>query len=133
MACNTTCQLCDRLVISQSVTFTDGTLIINIPAGSYANGEKYCLVIAQTIPDTATITAPVVITIGTGTEQYPLTSCNCVQVTACSIKTRRRYSTVVSTNSTTGSFRLLSKLFCAQDTLASIDGTATTTDGGTAT
>ena len=40
-------KLCRRLVLSQSVTFANGTLTINIPAGSYANGERYCLVIAQ--------------------------------------------------------------------------------------
>ena len=39
--------------------------------------------IAQAIPDAATINAPVVITIGTGTVQYPLTRRNCAQVTAC--------------------------------------------------
>ena len=69
MACKTSCQLCKRLVISQAVTFADGVLTINIPAGTYKNGEKYCIVIAQTIPETATINAPVVVTIGTGTKQ----------------------------------------------------------------
>lgn len=67
------CQLCNRLVISQDVIFSGGTLNINIPAGSYADGEKYCIVIAQAIPAATTITAPVVITIGDGTAQYPLT------------------------------------------------------------
>ena len=67
MACKTSCQLCKRLVISQAVTFADGVLTINIPAGTYNNREKYCIVIAQTIPQAATITAPVVITIGAGT------------------------------------------------------------------
>ncbi len=43
--------------------------------------------IAQAIPDAATINAPVVITIGTGTVQYPLTRRNCAQVTACSLRT----------------------------------------------
>ena len=50
MACKNVCRLCDRLVISQSVTYSGGTLIINIPAGSYKDGEKYCIVIAQSIP-----------------------------------------------------------------------------------
>ena len=61
------CKLCDRLVISQAVTFADGTLTINLPAGSYGDGCEYCIVVAQTIPDTTTITAPVVVTIGDGT------------------------------------------------------------------
>ena len=72
MTCKNICQLCPRLIISQSVTFVAGTgLIINLPAGVYANGEKYCIVVAQSIPDTTTISAPVYITIGTGTAQYP--------------------------------------------------------------
>ena len=80
MACANVCKLCDRFVISQAVTFAAGQLEINLPAGSYANGCKYCIVIAQTIPAATTITAPVVITIGDGTEEYPLTRCDCSQV-----------------------------------------------------
>ena len=83
MACRNVCKLCPRLVISQNVTFASGVLTVNLPAGSYNRGEKYCIVIAQAIPDAATINAPVVITIGTGTVQYPLTRRNCAQVTAC--------------------------------------------------
>lgn len=125
MSCKPTCRLCDRLVISQSVTFTGGNLVVNIPAGSYRNGEKYCIVIAQAIPDTATINAPVMITIGTGTELYPLTSRCCAQVTACGIRTRTRYSTVVSTSGTGGSFRLLGRACpCPSNNLTAIDGTA---------
>lgn len=125
MGCKNVCRLCDRLVISQAVTFADGTLTINIPAGSYANGCKYCLVVAQTIPAETTITAPVVITIGDGTEEYPLTRCNCAQVTACGIRTRTKYSTIVSTSATGGTFKMLGKPCCSPDnSLAAIDGTA---------
>lgn len=133
MACKTSCQLCRRLIISQSVTFADGVLTINIPAGTYSNGEKYCIVIAQTIPETATINAPVVVTIGTGTQQYPLTNCNCSQVTACALRTRRRYSTVVSTSVTGGTFRLLGKASCYPDySLTGINGTEPAAGGETA-
>ena len=72
MDCNNVCRLCDRLILSQAVTFAGGTLTINIPAGSYNNGAKYCIVVAQAIPAATTINAPVVITIGSGTMQYPL-------------------------------------------------------------
>ena len=131
MSCKTVCRLCDRLVLSQTVTFADGTLTINLPAGSYANGEKYCIVIAQAIPDTTTITAPVVITIGDGTEEYPLTNRCCAQVTACSLRTRTRYSTVVSTSATGGTFKMLGKGSCApSNNLAAIDGTAPVAGGG---
>lgn len=114
MSCPAYRCLCERLIISESVTFTGGTLIINIPQDSYRNGEKYCIVIAQTIPETATITAPVVITIGADTTQYPLSYCDCTQVTACSINSRTRYSTKVRTNSTGGTFVLLKKLPCSR-------------------
>lgn len=133
MACKNVCKLCDRLIISQAVTFAGGTLIINLPAGSYQNGQKYCIVVAQSIPDAATINAPVVVTIGTGTVQYPLTKCNCAQVTACGIRTRTKYSAVVGTTTTGGTFRLLGRPACApNNALAAIDGTAPTTGGETA-
>lgn len=135
MACRPICQLCDRLVISQAVTFADGTLTINLPAGTYTDGSKYCLVIAQTIPAAATITAPVVITIGTGTAAYPLVGEDCAQLTACALRTRRRYNTTVATTPTGGSFRLLGKASCAPTyNLSGIDGTAPTVgEGGAAT
>lgn len=132
MSCKPVCKLCDRLIISQAVTFTAGTLIVNIPAGNYKNGCKYCIVIAQTIPSTTTINAPVVITIGTGTVQYPLTNCCCSQVTACGIRTRTKYSTTVSTSATGGTFRLIGKPSCSPDNrLASINGTAPVTPAPT--
>lgn len=125
MACKPVCKLCDKLIISQAVTFTDGTLIINIPAGSYRDSEKVCLVIAQAIPEATTINAPAVITVGAGTVQYPLNKCDCSQVTACGIRTRTRYSTVVSTNATGGVFKLLDRTCCApNNALTAIDGTA---------
>lgn len=125
MECKPVCKLCPRLIISQSVTFTGGNLVINIPAGSYNNGQKYCIVIAQAIPAATTINAPVVVTIGTGTVQYPLTNRCCAQVTASGIRTRTRYSTVVSTSATGGTFKLLgSTCPCPTNNLASINGTA---------
>lgn len=125
MACPTVCKLCDNFIISQSVTFTDGKLVINIPAGDYQNRHKYCLVVAQAIPTTTTIVAPVVITIGEGTVEYPLTRCNCSQVTACGIRTRTRYSTTVVTDGDSGVFRLMGNpCACPNNNLASINGTA---------
>lgn len=125
MACPTVCKLCKRLIISTAVTFTAPNLIITIPAGSYEDGEKYCIVIAQTIPAETTITAPVFIQIGDGTELYPLDRCDCSQATACNIRTRTRYSTRVVTDANTGTFRLMGRTCCAPNNdLRSIDGTA---------
>lgn len=119
------CKLCDRLVISQAVTFASGVLTINLPAGSYNDGQRYCIVIAQTIPDTATITAPVVVTIGDGTVTYPLVDQCCAQVTACALRTRTRYAVRVATSATGGSFKMLGRGCCApNNNLAAIDGTA---------
>lgn len=128
MACKNVCKLCDRLVISTAVTFTAGTgLIITIPEGSYADGEKYCIVVAQTIPEATTITAPVFIQIGAGTELYALDKCDCTQATACSIRTRTKYATRVETSATTGVFKLLGNIACApNNNLTAIDGTPVT-------
>ena len=131
MACKAVCKLCDRLVISQEVTFDGTNLVINLPAGSYNDGCKYCIVVAQAIPAATTINAPVVITVGAGTVLYPLTNRCCAQVTACAIRTRTRYSTCVSTNATGGSFKLLGKPCCSpNNVLTSIDGTAPAAEGG---
>ena len=125
MACKNVCRLCENLIISADVTFTAPNLIINIPAGSYNDRCKYCIVVAQAIPDATTITAPVFITIGTGTELYPLNRCDGAQVTAAEIRTRTRYAVKVATTTTTGSFNLLSRICGARDNgLTAIDGTA---------
>lgn len=125
MSCKNVCKLCDNFVISQSVSFTDGNLIINLPSGTYANNRKVCIVIAQTIPSTTTINAPVYVTIGTGTQLYPLVKNNCKQVNACGIRTRTRYSTCVETTPTGGLFRMLGQPCCSpNNNLTSINGTA---------
>lgn len=128
MACKNVCRLCDKLILSTAVTFTAGTgLVITIPDGSYADGCKYCIVVAQTIPSATTITAPVFIQIGTGTVLYPLDKCDCTQATACSIRTRTKYSTVVETTPTGGIFKLLGNVCCSpNNNLRAINGTAPT-------
>lgn len=134
MSCkyNSQCgKLCPRFIISEAVTFVDGTLTINLPAGSYGNGCRYCVVVGQTIPAATTITAPVVITIGDGTEEYPLTDRCCAQLTACAIRTRTKYPVVVATDATGGTFKLLGRAACAPNyALDAIDGTAPAADGG---
>lgn len=130
MACENVCKLCNKLIISDAVTYTAATnsLTIDIPAGTYYRGKKYCLVVAQAIPDTTIITALVYISIGGDTTTlYPLVRYNCTQVTACSMRTRTKYSTVVVTDSATGSFKLLGDVPCSPNSaLASLPVTATT-------
>lgn len=125
MSCfNSNCQLCDNLVISDnvSVVTVDGTdtLVIDIPAGTYANNRKVCLVVAQAIPTTVGIGAPVAISIGGDTTTvYPIVGCNCVQATACAFRTRRRYPLRVHTTATSAVFRSLGNLSCAPSNVLS--------------
>lgn len=132
MSCQAYRRLCKRLVISNSVTFTGGNLVINIPQDNYRNDEKYCIVVAQSIPADTTITAPVVITIGSNTTTYPLVNCDCTNVYACSINTRTRYSVIVHTNINSGVFSVIDKLPCSRcanyaDSLPVAAPTTTTT------
>lgn len=133
MACKPSCKLCRRLIISQSITVVTvddvDTLVVDLPSQAYNNGEKYCIVLAQTIPTTATISMPVAFSIGGDTTTvYPFTRCDCSQVTACGIRTRTRYSTIVSTNTTGGVFKSLGGLSCCPtNNLTSLPVTTTTT------
>lgn len=129
MACKSVCQVCKKLVISQAINFTDNTLIVDLPAGSYQDGCKYCIIFAQTIPQTATIGSNVVFTIGSGTVQYPLVNRCCRPVTACGIRTRTKYSVVVETTASGATFKMLGNPACSpSNNLTAINGTAPTTD-----
>lgn len=115
MACVNNCKLCQRLTISDSVTFATGNVLIDIPAGAYRDGEKYCIVVAQAIPNETTINAPVYITIGGDvTTLYALIRKNGAQATASGIRTRTRYATRVVTTPTGGSFHLLGGIPCVE-------------------
>lgn len=133
MACKPGCKLCKRLIISQSITVVTvdsvDTLVVDLPSQAYNNGEKYCIIFAQTIPTTATISMPVAFSIGGDTTTvYPFTRCDCSQVTACQIRTRTRYSTIVSTNTTGGVFKSLGGLSCCPvNNLTSLPVTTITT------
>lgn len=130
---NQNCRLCRNIVISTSVTVVtiDGTdtLVIDIPAGFYPDCRRVCLVVAQTIPTTATISMPVAISIGGDTTTvYPIVNCDCSQVTACAIRTRTKYGLCISTSATSAVFKSLKKLNCyPTDTLAVIPAPATAT------
>lgn len=115
--CNQNCRICDKLIISTAVTIitVDGvdTLVIDLPAGVYANHTKYCIVIAQTIPDAATINLPVAFSIGGDTTTvYPFINYNCTQVTASGVRSRTKYPVVVCTNTTSGVFRAFNNIRC---------------------
>ena len=129
MACKNVCKLCNHLVLSTAIAFTGGNLVVTIPEGSYNNGEKYCIVLAQSIPNATTITAPVMIQIGTGTTLYPLENRCCAQVTACGVRTRTKYATRVATSATGGAFKMLGNPACSRNNnLTAINGTAPAAD-----
>lgn len=126
MSCKNVCKLCNRLIISTATAFTDNNLVITIPAGSYNDGERYCIVIAQKIPDTTTINAPVVMQVGSGPVLYPVTKRNCTQLTASGVRTRTKYAMRVHTSVDTGTFRLLGDVCCVPtDNLRAINGDGT--------
>ena len=128
MACKNVCKICDKLVLSQSITFDGTSLVVNLPAGSYNNNQKYCVILAQSIPSTVTINAPVVFTIGTGTVQYPLVNKCCRPVSACGVRTRTKYSLCVETTPTTAVFKMLGNPCCQPNSnLSSVNGTAPVT------
>lgn len=132
MACKNICRLCEKLIISTAVNYDAVTneLIIGIPDGTYYNNEKYCFVVVQPIPTTTSISATVVISIGTDPTRYPLVRRNCQQATACNIRTRTKYSVCVATNTISGVFKLLGDIgCCGEEVLVSLPvptATATT-------
>ena len=131
MACKNVCKLCPNLVISTAVAFdpTTNSLDITLPVGVYANCQKVCIVLAQTIPDSTTIN--VLLNIVINGVRFPLQQCNCVQATACQIKTRTKYSTRVFTNTVSGVFRLLGHVpACCPDNLQELPIDTTTPAGG---
>lgn len=110
--------MCKNLTYSTAVTVItiDGidTLVINIEnERSFNDCSRVCLVITQTIPDTATINMPVAISIGGNTTTvYPIVDKCCRQATACQLRTRKRYGLRVETNATSAVFRSLGGLSC---------------------
>ncbi|MBO5309728.1 MAG: hypothetical protein J6A98_00800 [Clostridia bacterium] len=135
-------KLCNNLVISDSVTVVtvDGTdtLVIDVPATTFTDGCRYEIVVAQTIPATATINMPVAISIAGDTSTvYNLVRCDCAQITACAIRARTRYPVLVATNAIGGVFKVLRRLPCYPDnrlrTLPVVTATAGVAEASTPT
>jgi hypothetical protein len=112
------CDECPRKVYSDDVSIVaiagTPTLVIDVPSQVFHNGSKGCIVITQNIPEDATISMPVAISIGgVTTTVYPVVDCNCNTVTAPMLRTRRRYPFRVSVTGTTATFKILKNLSCA--------------------
>ena len=52
MACKPICSVCPRFVISQAVTYANGVLTVNIPAGSYDVSGEGSLIGATSVGET---------------------------------------------------------------------------------
>jgi len=107
------------------------TLVVDLPSRAYMDGCKYCIIFAQSIPAEATIYMPVAFSIGGDTTTvYPFVKCNCSQITACGVRARTRYSTVVSTNAISGVFKSLGGTSCCpNNNLTSLPVEADTAEG----
>lgn len=119
-------RLCSHYIISENTTVTPingvSTLLIDLPAGTYGNCQKYCIVV-RTLPDDVTVNMPVAITIdGVATSVYPLIcSKTGLQAVGCQVRGRSRIQVCVQTSATGGVFRALCGLsaYCP-DVLASL-------------
>lgn len=116
--CNNSCNECPRKIYSDSVSVVTvnavPTLVVDLPAQSFNNCQRGCIVITQNIPEAATITMPVAVSIGgVTTTVYPVVDCNCATVTAPQLRTRRRYPFVVKVEGTSGTFKILRNLSCS--------------------
>lgn len=119
---NQNCKLCRKIVLSQAITFDAATnaLIVDLPAQNYGNNCTYCIILAQPIPDTTTINAQVVFTIGgVTTTTYQFLNYDCTPIFASQVRTRTRYKTRVSTTIGTGVFKYIGN--CKLPCNASID------------
>ena len=113
-----------RSVTEEAITFADSTLTINVNQRAFNSGCPYFLRLVDEIPAETTIGAAVVITIGTGTVQYPLLDCNGVPLTAERIRSGYSYPIKLVSSGTTGAFKLLGPLCYSKLGAAfSVDGT----------
>lgn len=119
--CVRNCKLCDKFILSQSITFTGGNLVVDLPANSYGNCQKYCIVLAQSIPTAATINAPVVFTIGGGAVQYPFVNKNCTPIYASQVRTRKIYQTRVNTAVNSGVFKYIGKCCLPSNAITTVN------------
>lgn len=119
-----------RCVTAEAITFADGTLTINVPQRVFNSGCPYFLRLQDEIPPETTIGAPVVVTIGDSTVEYPLVSCNGAQLTAEYLRSGYSYPVTVVNSGTSGAFRLLAPIRYCRNAVFSIDGTAPAAAGG---
>lgn len=113
-----------RSVTAEAITFAAGTLTINVPQRAFNSGCPYFLRLIDEIPAETTIGADVVITIGTGTVEYPLLTCSGTPLTAERLRSGYSYPITLVSGGTTGAFKLLAPVCYGKHGEAfSVDGT----------
>lgn len=127
--CIRNCRLCDRLILSTAINYdsTENQVIVALPDNCYGNCEKYCIVLAQSIPTSATINAQVVFTIGNNATRYPFLNKDCTPIFASQVRTRRIYKTRVNTAIETGVFKYIGDCCLPSNALSVINSLPTTT------
>lgn len=129
------CDTCRRNIYSSGVSIVDGTLVIDIPATSFYNCQKGCLLIVQDFPAETTLAAPVAISIGGDTTTlYPVIGCN-GQITATMITPNKRYPFIVVLNTTPGSIKIVNGLLPGRrpviSNIPAVEAATTSTTGTT--
>lgn len=120
-----------RCITAESITFAAGTVTINVPQRTFYAGCPYFLRITEEVPEDATVNAPVVLTIGTGTVEYPLMKVCGGQVIAADLRSGYSYPITLVQGGTNGAFKLLDRLPCTPvSAVATADGTAPAVGGG---
>ena len=120
-----------RSVTAETITFADGTLTINVPQRTFYAGCVYFLRLVDPIPAATTVNAPIVITIGDGTVEYPLVGFRGAQLTAEYLRSGYSYPITLINSGANGAFKLLAPV--CYNRLAgafSVDGTAPAAAGG---
>jgi hypothetical protein len=113
-----------RSVTAETITFAGDTLTINLPQRTFVAGCPYFLRLVDEIPAATTIGATVVITIGTGTVEYPLVDLAGVPVTAERLRSGYSYPIVLVASGTTGAFKVIAPLkYCFGNEPFTADGT----------
>lgn len=121
--CIRDCKLCDKFILSTAINFdsTNNQVIVALPANAYGHCQKYCIVLAQSIPTSARINSTVVFTIGNNPTRYPFVNRDCTPIYASQVRTRRIYSTRVNTAVNTGVFKYIGRCPLPCNTITTVN------------
>lgn len=102
---NSSCRVCNNLVVSTSVAISGTEMVITIPQTTYTNNQKLCILIAQSIPASAT-PLPVTIQIDGSKPAIPFRTICGHNVYSDQLRTRTIYPVYAATDSQTFVYRL---------------------------